>query len=48
MFGQFHRAAAILALIIFAWSQHQGWSLFENIANPGRGGPSGASRVYHK
>jgi hypothetical protein len=35
--------------MIFGYAQHQGWNLFDNVANPsGHGGSSGSSRVYHK
>ena len=39
--------APILQLLLFGYAQHQGWNLFDNVANPGKGG-SGSSRVYHK
>mgnify|MGYP006315067669 FL=1 len=48
MFGKFNLATGVLALLLFAWVQHQGWNLFDNVANPGKGGSSGSSRVYHK
>ncbi len=49
MFGKFNLATGILALLIFGYAQHQGWNLFDNVANPsGHGGSSGSSRVYHK
>lgn len=48
MFRNFNLAAGILALLIFAYAQHQGWNMFENEANSGRGGSSGSGRVYHK
>ena len=38
---------SILALMLFGYAQHQGWNLFDNVANPGKGG-SGSSRIYHK
>lgn len=47
MFRNFNLATGILALLLFSWAQHQGWNLFDNVANPGKGG-SGSSRVYHK
>jgi hypothetical protein len=47
MFGKFNLATGVLALLLFTWAQHQGWNLFDNVANPGKGG-SGSSRVYHK
>lgn len=49
MFGKFNLATGVLALLLFGYAQHQGWSLFDNVANPsGHGGSSGSSRVYHK
>ena len=49
MFGKFNLVTGILALLIFSYAQHQGWNLFDNVANPsGHGGSSGSSRVYHK
>jgi hypothetical protein len=49
MFGKFNLATGILALLLFGYAQHQGWNLFDNVANPsGHGGSSGSSRVYHK
>lgn len=47
MFKKFNLAAAILALLLFSYAQHQGWSQFDNVANSSRGGSSGG-RVYHK
>jgi hypothetical protein len=47
MFKNFNVATGILALLLFGYAQHQGWNLFDNVANPGKGG-SGSSRVYHK
>lgn len=48
MYGKFNLAAALLALSLFGWAQHQGWSLFDDVAN-GQGRTSGSSRsVYHK
>lgn len=44
---RFNLATGILALLLFIVAQQQGWNLFDNVANPGRGG-SGSSRVYHK
>lgn len=47
MFKHVNLAAGILALALFGYAQHQGWNLFDNVANPdGRSG--GSSRVYHK
>lgn len=49
MFGKFNLVAGVLALMIFGYAQHQGWNLFDNVANPsGHGASSGSSRVYHK
>lgn len=48
MFDKFNLAAAILALALFGYSQHQGWNLFDNVANPGGGHSSGGSRIHHK
>jgi hypothetical protein len=47
MFRYFNFAAGILALSLFAYAQHQGWNLFDNVANEGRGS-GGSSRIYHK
>jgi len=47
MFKHFSLAASLLALVLFAYAQHQGWSLFDNVANQDRGS-SGSSRIYHK
>lgn len=47
MFRNFNLATAILALLLFTWVQHQCWNLFDNVANPAKGGSS-SSRVYHK
>jgi hypothetical protein len=48
MFGKFNLATGVLALLLFGYAQHQGWNLFDNVANSGQGGSSGSSRVYHK
>ena len=47
MFKHVSLAAGLLALLLFAYAQHQEWSLFDNVANQDRGS-SGSSRVYHK
>jgi hypothetical protein len=47
MFRDFNLAAGILALVLFGYAQHQGWNMFDNVANPG-GRSSGSSRIYHK
>lgn len=46
MYGKFNRIAGVLALLLFAWAQHQGWNLFEDSA--GRSSGSSSSRSYHK
>lgn len=39
----------ILALALFGYAQHQGWSLFDNVANAaGSLGKTSSSRIYHK
>lgn len=48
MFRNFNLATAILALLVFSYAQHQGWNLFDNVANPGSGKSGGSSRIYHK
>lgn len=47
MFKHFSLAAGLVALAFFSYAQHQGWNLFDNVANPGRGS-GGSSRIYHK
>lgn len=47
MFGHLQRIVAVIALSLFCVAQVQGWSLFEDRADGGRGGSSGG-RVYHK
>jgi hypothetical protein len=47
MFKHSSFAAGLLALAFFSYAQHQGWNLFDNVANPGRGS-GGSSRIYHK
>ena len=47
MFDKLTLATGVFALLLFAFAQQQGWNLFDNVANPGKGG-SGSSRVYHK
>jgi hypothetical protein len=47
MFQKINLYAGILALLLFAYAQHQGWNLFEDSANAGRGG-TGSSRTFHK
>ena len=48
MLKNFNLGAGILALALFGYAQHQGWNMFDNVANPGSGGSGGSSRVYHK
>ena len=46
---KFNLFTGILALSLFSYAQHQGWSLFDNVANSGSGShSSGSSRIYHK
>lgn len=41
--------SGILALALFGYAQHQGWNLFDSVANPGgKSGSTGSSRIYHK
>lgn len=47
MFKHFNLVTAVLALSLFSYAQYQGWNLFDDVANPGKGG-SGSSRIYHK
>jgi len=47
MFKNLTLALGIFALSMFAYAQHQGWNLFDNVANPGSG-KGGSSRIYHK
>lgn len=47
MFDKFNIATGVFALLFFAYVQHQGWNMFEDVANSGHGG-SGSSRTYHK
>lgn len=47
MFKHFNLAAGVVALILFGYAQHQGWNMFDNVANPG-GRSGGGSRIYHK
>lgn len=48
MFGKFNLAASLFALALFGYAQHQGWNLFDNVANPGTGNSGGSGRIYHK
>ena len=48
---KFNLASALFALCLFVYTQAQGWSLFDNVANSGSGSGgsgSGSSRTYHK
>jgi hypothetical protein len=47
MFRHFNLAAGVLALAFFSYAQHQGWNMFDNVANSG-GNSGGSSRTYHK
>ena len=47
MFGKFNLAAALLALLLFAHAQQQGWSLFDTTA-AGSSAHGSGGRVYHK
>lgn len=47
MFGKFNLATGIVALCLFAYAQQQGWNLFDDVAESGRG-TSGSARTYHK
>jgi uncharacterized membrane protein len=47
MFKHFNLAAGLLAILLFAYAQQQGWSLFDDVANGGSG-RSGGGRIYHK
>ena len=48
MFKNFNLGAGSLALATFGSAQHQGWNMFDNVANPGSGNSGGGSRIYHK
>ena len=50
MFKNFNLITGLFALAMFGYAQHQGWNMFDNVANSGSGGSgSGSSgRVYHK
>ncbi len=47
---KFNLITGILALTLFGYAQHQGWSLFDNVANASghSGSGSSGSRIYHK
>lgn len=48
MFSKINLAAGILALLLFAHAQNQGWNLFDNVADSSSGNSRGSSRTYHK
>jgi hypothetical protein len=48
MFSKFNLVAGILALLLFAHAQNQGWSLFDDVADSHAGNSRGSSRTYHK
>ncbi len=48
MFRKFYLIVGALALSFFSYAQHQGWNMFDDVANSGHGGSGGGSRVYHK
>lgn len=48
MFRQFARLVSLLALLVFGYAQYQGWNLFQDEANAGRGSGSSGGRSYHK
>lgn len=43
MFKNFNLITGIFALAMFGYAQHQGWNLFDNVANPGSGGSGAAA-----
>lgn len=47
MFKNFNLISGIFALAMFGYAQHQGWNLFDNVANSGSAS-GGSSRIYHK
>ncbi|MBK7899479.1 MAG: hypothetical protein KA603_13965 [Azonexus sp.] len=48
MFRKFTLVMSLAAVSFFGYAQHQGWNLFDDVANSdGRSG-SGSSRLYHK
>ncbi len=48
MFRKFYLALSLAALSLFGYAQHQGWNLFDDVANPRGSSGSGSSRIYHK
>ncbi|HLO61969.1 MAG TPA: hypothetical protein VK165_03295 [Azonexus sp.] len=48
MFDKLSLGAGVLALLLFTYAQHQGWNLFDDVANARHGSGSGSSRSYHK
>lgn len=47
MFDKAQWIASLCAFCLFVVAQQQGWSLFEESAQPARGS-SGSGRVHHK
>ena len=47
MFKHLSLIAGIFVLSLFGYAQHQGWNLFDNVANPGSGSGNSA-RIQHK
>jgi hypothetical protein len=47
MFDKLTLVSGIFALLLFAYAQQQGWSMFDTVAHSGHGA-SGSSRTYHK
>jgi len=48
MFRKFNLVAGLLALLLFAHAQNQGWNLFDNVAESNGGNSRGSGRTYHK
>ena len=48
MFKNFTLITGLLALSLFSYAQHQGWNMFDNVANSGSRGSGGSGRIYHK
>lgn len=47
MYIRIARLASMLAFVLFAYAQFQGWNLFDDHADSGRG-HSSSGRSYHK
>ncbi len=47
MYRKINLYLGIAAIALFSLAQQQGWNLFSDSANSGKGG-SGSSRSYHK